>query len=141
MCEQDTKKGALREYRASLVACLNEMQGAYDKAVMTLSGSALGISFVFIRDVIGPGQIIEPKFLIISWLSWAVAISSILISFFTSGKALRKAIDDTDADTIHLTFSKNWWSKATRIFNFLGGLTFLLGVFFLVIFVSLNIGR
>ena len=40
-----------RQYRDNLQKIEGEMQSEYDKAVMTLSGGAIGISFAFIKDV------------------------------------------------------------------------------------------
>lgn len=39
------------EYRQTLINLEQQMQSTYDKAVMTLSGGALGISLAFLKDV------------------------------------------------------------------------------------------
>jgi hypothetical protein len=43
----------LEKYRDYLIEAERQTQRDYDKTVVALSGGALGLSFVFIRDVIG----------------------------------------------------------------------------------------
>ncbi|MHA3774885.1 hypothetical protein ACXR0O_25475 [Verrucomicrobiota bacterium sgz303538] len=128
----------LTAYRQSLVAAEQSMQSEYDKAVMALSGGALGISFTFLKDIIGTKGLIHYSTLLGAWILWGLSISFILASFFTSTKALRKAVTDTDMHTVYMTLAKSPWATATKILNALGGICFFLGLVALVIFVAHN---
>lgn len=76
----------LTEYRQSLVAAEQTMQGEYDKGVLTLSGGALGISLVFLKDVVGPKPLKEPGFLLASWIVWGLSIGFVLASYLRAQK-------------------------------------------------------
>ena len=128
----------LTAYRQSLVAAGQAMQNEYDKAVMALSGGALGISFAFLKDIVGTKGLAHFCALLGAWVLWGLSISFILASFFTSTKALRRAVDDTDMHTIYITLAESGWATATKILNALGGICFFLGLLALVVFVAYN---
>ena len=43
-----------QQYRALLVQTWQKTQDDIDKAILSLSGGALGVSFVFLKDIVGP---------------------------------------------------------------------------------------
>lgn len=98
---------ALSAYRQSLVAAEQAMQGEYDKGVLTLSGGALGISLVFLKDVVGEHPLKNPGFLLAAWTAWGLSIAFVLCSYFTSTKALRRAVEDTDHHMIYKTLAQS----------------------------------
>lgn len=127
----------MEEYRQQLIVAEQKSQNDYDKAIVTLSGGALAISLVFIKDVIGNNNPIHIWAVIMAWSMWAISISSVVISFFLSRLSMRKAIDQTDNDD----FSGGVGgiaTKATQFFNGLSGLSFVFGIIFLIIFASYN---
>lgn len=87
---------AMAAYRQSLIEAEKQGQDSFDKTVISLAGGALGISFVFIKDVIGPHAIVSPGLLVGAWICWAVSTLAVLMSFFTSNLALRKAVKQCD---------------------------------------------
>jgi hypothetical protein len=141
--EQDAKtfQENLAAYRQSLLAAEQIMQSEYDKSVMTLSGGALGVSFAFLKDIVGTKGLSHCPFLLAAWALWGLSISFILSSYFTSTKAIRRAVTDTDLKTIYLTLADSNWAKATKVLNALGGLGFLSGTILLVVFVAYNLPR
>ena len=74
----------LEKYREWLVQADHQASVSFDKAVMTLSGGALGISISFIHDVVPTPLPATKIFLVVSWVSFSVSLASILISFLTS---------------------------------------------------------
>ena len=136
--DDDSFQEQLSAYRQSLITAEQTMQSEYDKAVMTLSGGALGISFTFLKDIVGTKGLTHFPTLLAAWVLWGLSITFILASFFTSTKALRRAITDTDMHTIYMTLAKSGWATATKILNGLGGFCFFLGLLALVIFVANN---
>jgi hypothetical protein len=74
--EEDTDD--LSEYRKHLQAAEQKSQEDFDKTVLSLSGGALGISFVFLKDVIGPNPIVQPNMLFAAWVAWGISTFCVL---------------------------------------------------------------
>lgn len=66
-------------------------------------------------------------------------MTAILISFFTSTMALRKAVRQTDNKLIYYEVVGGWYNTVTSILNPLAGLLFLAGLVAIVFFVGGNI--
>jgi hypothetical protein len=88
---------SLQEYRAQLVAAEQKAQEDYDKTVASLSGGALGVSFVFLKDFVGSAQIHFSGFLLGAWICFGLSVTVVLFSFFSSNLGLRRAIKQVDA--------------------------------------------
>jgi hypothetical protein len=136
-CEPPKKPPS--EYRQWLIAAEQKAQDDFDKAVLSLSGGALGISFVFVKDIIGPGVIHHPVWLLIAWVLWALSSLAILSSFFASHLALRLAIKQCDDGSIYKKTPGGIFSSATRNLNAFGAALFVLGVFFMAAFIYSNL--
>ena len=128
----------LFQYRTSLLDLEQKMQASYDKAVMALSGGALGLSFTFLRDVAKTTPLHWTPYLLAAWLCWGLSVSCVLCSFLTSALALRKATDQTDAKLIYLELVGGKYNTITKRLNYAGGALFLLGLVLLVIFIGVN---
>ena len=137
--DPNTFQNDLAAYRTSLFAAEQQMQSEYDKGVMTLSGGALGISFTFLKDIVGKQTLLSGNYLLLAWTLWAVSISCILASYFTSAKSLRDTAATVDENTIYLKLAKGPWVAWTKGLNIAGGIGFLIGVLSLVYFVACNL--
>ena len=135
MTEDNNKK----EYRELLISTLQKTEDSYDKAVLTLSGGALGISFAFVKNIIGTEQIFYPNFLFYSWLCWGFSVTFALFSFFFSILSLKKAIQQLDLGKIYNERPGSYWSVITSLLNIFGGLLFLIGVIFISVFALKNL--
>ena len=129
----------LDEYRKTLFEMERQMRSAYDKAVLTLSGGALGISLAFLRDVADKTSLKSTGWLLTAWVLWGISVTTVLISFFTSSVAIRKAIEQTDERLIYIETPGGLFNHITKWLNPLAGLLFLLGVIAIVVFVGRNI--
>ena len=130
-----------RQYRAELVLAEGKAQDDYDKAVLSLSGGGLGISFAFVDKFIGDGPPILPILLYIAWISWGISVSAVLYSYFFSQQAFRNAIQQFDDNKIRDTEQPGGsCATATLWFNRLGGALFIIGVLFMALFVYNNFG-
>lgn len=127
------------EYRNLLISTEQKSQEAYDKTILYLSGGALGISFVFMRDIIGENPIILKGCLFGSWICWSLSVTSVLASFYFSRLALRRAIKQLDQDKIQSEKPGGWLDCLTGILNFSGGALFLAGLVSIIIFASKNV--
>ncbi|GAA4861135.1 hypothetical protein [Luteimonas vadosa] len=136
-CEP-TKKPP-NEYRQWLISAEQKAQDDFDKAVLSLSGGALGISFIFVKDIIGPGLIHHPLWVLVAWLSWALSSLAILTSFFASHIALRRAIKQCDDGSIYSQTPGGIFSSVTRNLNASGAFLFVVGVCFMAAFIYSNL--
>ena len=132
----------ISEYRKSLLSLQQQMQSEYDKAILALSGGALGISLTFLKDIVvrpGSSEIRTPGFLLLAWVCWGASATCILFSYFTSASALEKAVAQTDTREIYITARGGLFNTVTRWLNAFAGLFFLFGVILLVFFTYKNL--
>ena len=128
-------------YRNHLILAEQKAQQDYDKAVLTLSGGAIAVSFAFVKDMLA-GTTLKashmPGFLTASWLCWGLSVTCVLLSFFLSQRSLRSAIKQVDEKLIYMGKPGGAYSAATSVLNVLGGLLFIIGLICLGTFVTWN---
>jgi hypothetical protein len=107
----------ISQYRATLLELEQKMQGEFDKAVMALSGGALGLSFTFLKEVVKSTPLKSTSWLLTAWICWGLSLSCVLFSFFSSALALRKAIKQTDAKLIYVEAEGGIFNKITVWLN------------------------
>jgi hypothetical protein len=131
-------KEELKSYRDFLMKADHQASLNYDKAVMTLSGGALGISMTFLKDIV-PSPLPETKFLLyISWISMAVSLASILVSYLFSMASLRNAIRQVDDGTIYTKKARGFSARFTAFLRVLASVGFLVGVIGFICFALSN---
>jgi hypothetical protein len=129
----------LKEYRSHLIAAEQKAQEDFDKTVLSLSGGALGISFAFVKDIVGPGPITNGRYLFAAWICWGVSVTLILTSYFTSHLALRHAIKQVDTKEIYTKRPGGHFDLITASCNALGAILFFVGAVLMIVFVSFNL--
>lgn len=129
----------IMKYRSQLETLEQKSQENFDKTVLSLSGGALGISFAFIKDIVGSAPVTNPSLLFLAWMSWGLSVVSVLISYFMSHLALRKAIKQVDLGSIRSSKPGGIADTLTAICNPLSGILFIIGVVFISIFVWQNL--
>jgi hypothetical protein len=127
------------DYRQGLISAEQKSQEEYDKAILTLSGSALGLSFIVIQDIVGARAPVDVWAIIAAWGSWAASITTVILSYYLSRTALRKAIAQTDANDFSGGVG-GLASKATEVCNISSGVFFIIGVVCLITFTVKNFG-
>lgn len=132
----NNQKNARESFRTKLWDISIKAYDDYDKAILSLSAGALGISVVFIKDIIGAGNLKLTILLGISWISWILSLVSVLISFYFSRRFHEEAIDKMDNEE-----KCGGRSKCTELFNILSGALFVAGVVCFMIFAFINISR
>lgn len=123
---------SLADYRQHLVLAQQKAQDDYDKTLVLLAGGALGLSF---SKYVGAGAAHPSVWLLSAWICWGISLTIVLASFLLSHRALRRAIEQTDARTVHTERVGGRWSTALNIFNFSAGGFFVVGIFLMVVFV------
>jgi hypothetical protein len=130
---------ALAEYRTHLIKAEQKAQEDFDKTVLSLSGGALGISFAFVKDMIGTDPIQISGLLFSAWICWGLSVTSVLLSYYTSNLALRKAIKQVDEGKIYDERPGKCFDVITAVLNLLGAILFFAGVVLITIFVAFNL--
>jgi hypothetical protein len=129
----------LEQYRATLLKAEQKAEDDFDKTILTLSGGALGITFAFIKDILGNKPVIDSGLIFYAWVAWGISISAVLLSFYFSGLALRKAIRQVDNGKIYKKHPGGWYDSVTGLLNAIGGLSFFSGVLLAALFAHLNL--
>ena len=132
---------AAEQYRTLLSTLERDSQRSYDKAILTLSGGALGVTISVLKNVIHTSTPVAMGFLLASWVCWGLSLSSVLYSFYSSTSALRKAIVQLDDGTIGKQHPGGVYDLATAVLNAASGLFFLAGTFLFVYFAYVNMGE
>jgi hypothetical protein len=100
---------SLKLYRAQLDAAYLKMVEEYDKAIMTLSGGGLGITFVFIKDFIGTNAVQRKQVLFWTWVCWGLSITFVILSFITTSAGKLRSVEKIRlADTRELDEVKKY---------------------------------
>ena len=122
---------------------ISEREGArsFDKAMLTLSAGALGLSITFIHNIAPNPQCIN--LLIISWCFFTIALLCTLSSFLTSqfgSRKQRKILDNYYKDpSIDQAMQKNCYAVITNWLNIISLSLFIIGVFFMLFFSYSNL--
>lgn len=136
--EPDRNQAANRNaWHAQLVSLEHMSQETYDRAVLTLSGGALGLSLVVVKDYLrlrgGGGS----GLMALALLCWALSVSCVLFSSVSSRKvrtsAIRRATDGAPSSPPAELSDR----VATR-FGTVSGLLFLVGVAFFAVYVAIE---
>ncbi|MBL1245004.1 MAG: hypothetical protein COA39_011575 [Sulfurimonas sp.] len=126
-----------QSYRGLLQELSVKSQEQYDKTVITLSTGALGLSFVFIKDVVDVKVASNINFLTGAWICFALSVLSVLLSFLASKYALDRAIVAEDNNE---EIGIDRADSITTILNWLSAAFFIVGLVFMIVFVKLNLG-
>lgn len=114
----------------------------FDRSVLTLSASALGLSLAFVKDIEPLAQAHERYLLVLSWCLFGAAVISTMISFLTSQEAIRLQIIAAERYYVHRDESalkESLASKLTSRLNTFSGIAFVAGIILTIIFVGLNL--
>jgi hypothetical protein len=149
---------AAQQYRTLLVQTWQKTQDDIDKAILSPSAGALAVSFVFLKDIIGPAGAHKPGFLFSAWVCWAISSALTLLSFLTSRWAfgsMIKTVDDEIAGRLpdlealaklrRLSRAKAWCFNPARLnfctsaFNWSAAVLVILGIVLMIIFTGYNL--
>ncbi len=133
------QESAIAAYRQALSLLQEKMQSEYDKAVLALSGGAFGVSVLLIKDIIGTSRAESSVCLNLAWVAWALSITSVLISFYTSANAMEETIRELDTDSAVSAKPGGSFDLFTRVLNICSGGFFVIGIFLFGYFVSANL--
>ena len=138
--DPNEKRQTYLEERKLLIDAEREAARSFDKAMITLSAGALGLSITFIRQL-SPILPQARLLLYVAWGSFIFALLVMLLSFLFSQSAMRKQRDILDQEYAETatTKVKNNWATITNWLNRVSIGLFILGVIFLALFSIKNL--
>ena len=128
------------EERKTLIEMEVRSAESFDKAMITLSAGALGLSITFLHDI-AP----HPRLIWLLWIAWGgfiLSLLSTLLSFLLSQWACRRQRDILDSRSRNepqATEQPNRPAQATGILNWASIICFIAGVVFMAIFSIRNL--
>lgn len=131
---------SLKKYRQELVDSKNTSQDELDKALLTLSAGAFGITFAFINDFI-TGAPVCISLLFVSWISWGLTIGFCLVAYYLSVVSFERSLKKLSADpeSIYEEPQNDQIDTSIKVLNIISLIGFLLGLLTIGIFVYLNL--
>ena len=125
------------EYRERLLNYQAEELDIFGKQLVTLSGGALGLSVVFVRQIAGN----DPSVIWLlgsAWVLWIASITCVLVSHYYSAQAMENAIEQLDSDEA-VTGGK--FDARTRWLNRGALWCFVVAAALAAVFVLMNVGE
>jgi len=125
------------DYRNRLLNYQAEELDIFSKQVVTLSGGALGLSVVFVRQIAGTDPSLT-WLLGAAWVLWIASITCVLVSHYYSARAMENAVKQLDAKE-EVTGGK--FDTSTRWLNTGALWCFVVAAALAAVFVLVNLGE
>lgn len=142
---EDANKKIYEKLRENLLEASLSNSNNYDKAILTLSSAALGLSLSFIKDIVPINDIIKYEILELSWCFFLISIVITIASFVLSQWGIKRQLKY--AEEYYLNGKEKYYNKKniykilTTIFNHLSGVFFILALILTIFFVTSNISN
>lgn len=130
----------LRQYRAHLVETVRFLNEAYDKMLLTLAGGALGLSLVFLSDVVTLPMVQAKLALVVGWIAFVASLACVLGRILFGIEANRKAINQVDEETIYEFRPGMVFAKISRTLHIASALLLVVGLLSMAVFMYSNVG-
>ena len=113
-----------------------------DKAILSLSSAGLGLSLVFIRNVVKLAEASHVWLLHLSWLMFVLAITSTLLSYLFGQSALDKQREFNEKYYLEgnedAGQQKSFASRVTRVLSYVSVITYIAAVICTAFFIGCN---
>ncbi len=136
----DLERQVYLEERKLLIDAEGEASQSLDKALITLSAGAFGLSLAFIAQVAPKPTTLWSLY--VAWGGFVVSLLAVLLSFLFSQFAIARARDILDAyqnRETESTDNNNVWDTWTGALNYVSIGSFVLGVIMLAWFALRNL--
>ena len=124
-----------KEYLQQLNKAYLESSAQFDKQLLYFASGALGLSFVFIKDIVKLNVATCKNLLITSWSFFGAVIVLSILSHYSSLKAINKKIQNVNWQDE----SSSKLNSYTKAFNILMIIFLISGLVILTVFIGINI--
>ncbi|RLA57869.1 MAG: hypothetical protein DRQ78_12925 [Epsilonproteobacteria bacterium] len=143
MSHNEENKKLYNEYYKDINSRILSNIENYDKAILSLSVTMLGLSIAFIKNIVSFENVKDLIILEYSWLFLVLAVISTIVSFISGNKANEKHLEFAEDyylnDNERAFEEKSKWTTFTEYLNMGSGLFFILGIILTVYFAYINI--
>lgn len=130
---------AYLEERKLLIEALREGSRTFDKAILTVSSGAFGLTIAFMKEI-APEPFQNTLWLIAtSWICFSISLIVILLSFLFSQIACREQIDIAYDSMLRNMERQTKWGKITTLCNYISIVTLIAAIVFWGFFAFWNI--
>ncbi|MGF1761712.1 hypothetical protein L4D76_28210 [Photobacterium sagamiensis] len=148
-----------KEYRDFLNDGEIKVSEGLDKAVLTISSAALGLTFTFSKSMLDSGELVSIGWLKVSWLFFGLSVFFVLVSLFISGfiyLSNRQMCDSVMTNRVEIIeclrappkacpekieFTDSKFRGLNQISHFAAPVFLVFGILWLGIFFNLNISE
>jgi len=130
----------LLKYRQELIDAKNASQDELDKALLSLSAGAFGITIAFLNSI-SASPPIQTGWLYTSWICWGLTISISLVAFYLSVISHEKDLKilNSKPDLLYEKNRKDPINTAVKALNVISLVLFITGLITISIFAAKNI--
>lgn len=130
-----------KEFRKDVYENKSKSEDDFEKYITLIASGALGLSLTLIDKIVPIESATYKCILITGWVFFSLTLLSSLLSHFFSKRFSEKTINEVDKDVDYDTIVKNIESRNSVIegFNIFSIFTIVMGIFSIVLFVSINI--
>ena len=128
--------------RRAQVEAKRAASNSFDRAILSLSGGALALSLVFVKQIAPTPTSDSMPYLMGAWSTFGAAITAMLLSLISSEHAIQRQIDlldDRQRSEAAKLVESNWWSYLIARLNWASIGLFVAGVTLLAVFVTMNL--
>jgi len=132
----------LLKYRQELIDAKNASQDQLDKALLTLSAGAFGITIAFLESITSTPPVWS-GLLYVSWFCWGLTIGLSLVAFYLSVKSHDEdlALLHSDPKKLYDENRKDPTNTAVKWLNKISLILFLIGLITISFFAALNLSN
>lgn len=129
--------------RAGFYSSIDKSENDLEKKITYISAGALALSITFIEKIIHMTYAEYFYLLIIGWILLSLTLAINLISIFISRKLTMKSLKDFDNEVEETVLINNIAKRNNLISNMdlISLINLLIGIFFVVIFCSINLNN
>ena len=131
------------DYRQHYAEAYEQLSLGYAKTLVTLAGGALGLTLTFADKFVDKAADSGSCLLVLSWVLWAVALTSVLAGYYFGRQAALCAVHQADGgkfDGDKPEKAGGAWTPATHASGLISLLAFVGGVAIFIVFVSRTLG-
>lgn len=139
------RKDLFKQYQEHLLSTRRATAEQLDKSILTLSSAGLGLSFALLKDIVPPERLVLSGVLFASWILFAAAILSTLVSFMLSQRAVDRQLENAEQYYLHekneYLNKPNPFADATKVCNIVSATAFVLAVVATIVFAVSNVSK
>lgn len=129
----------LEKYKNELLSLLGKSSDYFEKQLNYISAGAIGASMVIVEKFVKDVHLSSCKvLLVLSWISFTLTLVGNLVSHIYTFKAHSLTIEEIDSHKYDYVIARRR-NNIIKIWNFLSALILIIGIVFLIIYLSLNI--